>query len=108
MVNVGGFVAAFAAFSWAIVYAFTQEILVSMNPLNLLVSTYVIAGMLSIAPFVAFGDGENMADSLQETSSIFIPYVVMVLIAKYCMISSVKMIGATAAGLIEISYVRSR
>src|SRR5687767_14538346 len=107
MVSVGGLVATCAAVSWAVVYAVTQQILNEMTPMNLLTSTYLVSGFASLVPFVLVGDVDNLTTSVKNNPGQFGFYVVMILIAKYLMIVSVKLIGATAAGLIEISYVSS-
>jgi hypothetical protein len=106
MPSFGGLVATLAALSWAIVYACTQEILSNMSPLNLLTSTYLLSGILSLAPFAVYGSMSGVSLGISKNPFQFSFYVVMILIAKFFMIYSVKLIGATAAGLVEISYVR--
>jgi hypothetical protein len=106
MVSFGGIVATGAALSWAVVYACTQQILKDMTPMNLLTSTYLVAGIVSLIPFAVFGNASNLSHSVKQNPAEFAFYVIMILVAKYLMIWSVKLIGAVAAGLIEISYVR--
>ena len=105
MVAFGGLVATFAAVSWAFVYAFTQDILVGMTPINLLTATYVFSGILSLLPFAVLGDVNNFGKSIAANPGEFAAYTTLVVLGKFFMIYSVKLIGATAAGLVEISYV---
>ena len=97
--------AALSALGWAIVYACTQEILVNISPLEIVTATYLLSGILSLVPFAYFGSTAPLAKLFNENPVGSIFYLVMTLFSKYCMISAIKFIGATAAGLIEISYV---
>jgi len=105
MVAFGGFIATLAAFAWGVVYAFTQNILRGMSPLNLLTATYLFSGLLTLVPYSLFGDRKDLIDGIAANPKEFVFYVVLIVVAKFFMIVSVKLIGATAAGLVEISYV---
>jgi hypothetical protein len=101
----GGFVATLAAVSWGFVYAFTQDILTDMSPINLLTATYLFAGLLSVVPYAFLGEQQDLVKGIKANPTQFSVYIILILAGKFFMILSVKLIGATAASLIEISYV---
>lgn len=105
MPNFGGLVAALSALGWAIVYACTQEILINISPLEIVSATYLFSGLISLIPFAYFGSTTALTKLFSENPFGCVFYLVMTLFSKFCMISAIKFIGATAAGLIEISYV---
>ena len=97
--------ATLAAISWAFVYAFTQNILEGMSPLNLLTATYLFAGLVCLIPYFILGERQDIIEGLKENPIEFGVYILLIVLGKFFMIFSVNLVGAVAAGLVEISYV---
>jgi len=105
MVFSGGVIAAVASVAWAGVYALTEQFLVVMPPLSLLTYTYMVGGLVSLIPFFLFESVAVARSAIEGDPFLFGFYIVLVLTAKTLMIIAVKMVGASAAGFVEMSYV---
>jgi drug/metabolite transporter (DMT)-like permease len=98
----GVLVAAAAGLLWGYVYATKDNLVQSVNPLGLLAAFY-LAGAVVLAP-VVFYFRHDLVRVATSSPQEFGTAVVGILLAEFCIMWSVYLLGGTDAGLIEVSY----
>jgi drug/metabolite transporter (DMT)-like permease len=103
--NVGFVFALAAAVTWGLVYAIDQKILINTPPLTLLfiqcaVSAIILLPLLFIDRVAI---KEVFSSGWTNLSLIFLS-IVLATLASYFIFSGIKLVGASAASIIEIAY----
>jgi drug/metabolite transporter (DMT)-like permease len=98
----GVLVAAAAGLLWGYVYATKDNLLQSVHPLGMLAAFY-IAGTVVLAP-VAFYFRHDMVQIATTNTHEFVTAVAAILLAEFCIMWSIALLGGTDAGLIEVCY----
>ncbi len=101
-----GFVFAFAAaITWGLVYTIDQRILTGISPFALLFIDSVVTAIV-VLPFV-FLDKKPILQGLASgtrTWELIILSIILAALANFLIYSAIKLIGASPASIIEISY----
>ena len=105
MQNIGLMYSIGAAVVWGLVYTLDQKILNNLSPSTLLFVSSLIV-MIIMLPFVLF-DSEpikTFMNSGRYNITLVISSVLLAALANFLIFSSIKILNASAASFIEISY----
>ena len=99
-----GFVVALAAAaSWGAIYALVEQAMEQMSPMAAIIVIY-FAGSLLMLPVVPFYLDEISSCLKSADLSPLVLTVLLTVVAELLIFSSIKMLGGTEAGIIEITY----
>ena len=102
MKNFGLIYAILASVTWGLVYVIAQKVLTKVPPITLLLTEFIIAAIILLP--IAFFNLDSIK-SLDKTTFILIAFTsIMMLVANFLIITSVKLLGAPIASTLEISY----
>lgn len=99
----GTLVALGAAASWGLVYAFVDRVLEHMSPVASIMVFY-FAGSLLLLPILPFYIDEIGREISSTPLPLLLLAFVATLAAEVLIFWSIKLLGGTEAGLIEITY----
>ncbi len=105
MESVGFLYAIGAAVTWGLVYTLDQKILSNVSPITLLFIDSLITAILML-PFVFFDNGSVKAlfSSGKTNLALVGLSLALALLANFLIFSSIKIVGSSAASIIEIAY----
>ena len=101
-----GFFFAFgAAITWGLVYTFDQRILSNLTPLGLLFIDSILSLVIAL-PILLWRQGQLEATLSAAHSHwmLIVGSLVLAAIANYCIYSGIRLIGASTASMLEITY----
>ena len=106
MKTLGVIYAIVAAVMWGVVYAIDQKILVKLSPLTLLIVSSVVTLVVCIPLALWFEPHslKTLMSSGRNTQWLLLIATLLVIVANYFILFSVKEIGAPMATILEISY----
>ena len=94
-----------AAIAWGVVYTVDQKILTELSPLTLLFVHYVLT-VIILTPFVF--SQSNSLGSIQtmssQTMALVATAVIFTIVANMFILNSIKLLGASTASIVEITY----
>jgi drug/metabolite transporter (DMT)-like permease len=104
--NLTGFIYAIAAaITWGLVYAINQRVLANATPLVFLFIGSIVTAIITLPIIIFQWDSIKQIFSSGKTIwQLIILGEVLVLIANFFILSSIKNLGAPLASVIEISY----
>lgn len=105
MEKIGFIYAIGAAITWGLVYAVDQKILSGVSPVTLLFINSILTAII-VLPFVFFSNSpiKTVLDSGKLNLFLIIVSVVLALLANFLIFSSIKVLDASTASIIEIAY----
>ncbi|MFA5155653.1 MAG: EamA family transporter [Patescibacteria group bacterium] len=94
-----------AAILWGLVYTIDQKILHNTSPMALLFVDSLLTALL-VLPFLFFDHGSIKAllSSGRLNWTLIISSLLLAALANFLIFSGIKLIGASAASMIEITY----
>jgi drug/metabolite transporter (DMT)-like permease len=103
--NIGFLYAIGAAIIWGLVYTIDQRILINMSPITLIFANAIIS-LIVLLPFVFFDHGsiKTFIGSGKWNIVLVVASVLLAILANFCIFSGIKLVGASAASIIEIMY----
>jgi len=103
--NLGFIYAAGAAITWGLVYAIDQRILSSTFPVTLLFFNSLVTAIVML-PVMLFDHGsiKTLLSSGKATLTLLIVSLLLAALANFLIFSGIKLVGASSASIIEISY----
>ncbi len=103
--NVGFIYAVGAAITWGLVYALDQKILSGASPLAYLFINSLLTAII-LLPFLLF-DSNPIKEIFASKESVWwliVASVILAALANFLIFSSIKILGANTASIIEIAY----
>lgn len=98
----GILIANLAAICWGYVYAQTENIMEKMSPIASLASFYVFGGIFLFPLFLL--NRKEIFDVATNHSFNFFSTAIIIMLAEFLIIYSIKLMGGSEAAFIEISY----
>ena len=103
--HVGFLYAVGAAITWGLVYAIDQKILSSLSPFTLLFIDSFLAAVVML-PFIFFSNDsiKSLFSSGWVNFALVVVSLLLATLANFFIFSSIKILGASTASIIEIAY----
>jgi drug/metabolite transporter (DMT)-like permease len=94
-----------AALTWGLVYVIDQKILLDVSPMVLLFINSVIAAAMML-PFIFLSNGsiKEVIVSGKSNWLLIIAAVALATLASFFILTGIKILGASTASMIEITY----
>lgn len=102
---IGYILAIGAAIAWGMVYTLDQKIMDKVSPVSLLFFSYIVSGLL-ILPAMIFEKGSfhSILTSGRDNLALLLISTVLTVVASLLILNSVKILNASTASVLEISY----
>lgn len=105
MKNAGFIYALLASITWGLVYIIAEKVLIKVPPLILIILEYSLTAVFLIPLiFLNFEQIKSVISSDKTSLILIIALALMVLVANFFIVSSLKLLGASTASVLEISY----
>ncbi|MCX6780320.1 MAG: DMT family transporter [Candidatus Magasanikbacteria bacterium] len=94
-----------AAVAWGMVYTLDQKIMDKVSPLSLLFFSYIVSALI-VLPLMFFEKGsfQSIINSGKNNLGLLLFSTFLTILASFLILSSVKILHAPTASVIEISY----
>lgn len=103
--NIGFIFSIIASITWGLAYALDQKVLEKITPISLISISYFVCFFLTL-PFL-FSDKKNIGSLValdKKEAIIFFLAILLTFVANYFILAGIKMLDASTASVIEISY----
>ncbi len=102
---IGYILAIGAAITWGMVYTLDQKIMDKLSPLSLLFVSYLISILVTLPlMFLEKGSFQSILNAGKNNLGLLLISTLLTVMANILILSSVKILNASAASILEISY----